>query len=200
VAGAVLIPLLSSIAFSLGSVELVVGSSLTASAANRSSLAVFEAAFAAAPGIPVSAPAIPEEVASISQRPEDRGEPQTSTDPAISRASEAKPQSTPRPSPASGGSQPAGKAPPPTSTSAPIATVPTHERLIELPGVSTAAPDPMTSPSPSADAGSKATATVSTPWGVAADAGVSVGKGSQKAAVATAGFFTRMGKSIAGAF
>lgn len=40
----------------------------------------------------------------------------------------------------------------------------------------------------------------STPWGAAADAGVSVGRGSQKAAVATAGFFTRMGRSIAGSF
>ena len=39
-----------------------------------------------------------------------------------------------------------------------------------------------------------------TPWRAAADAGVGVGRGSQKAAVATAGFFSRMGKSIAGAF
>jgi beta-lactamase regulating signal transducer with metallopeptidase domain len=35
------------------------------------------------------------------------------------------------------------------------------------------------------------------PWRIAADAGVSVGRGSQKAAVATAGFFSRLGKSIA---
>ena len=39
-----------------------------------------------------------------------------------------------------------------------------------------------------------------TPWGVAADAGVSVGRASQKAAVATAGFFTRLGKKVAGSF
>jgi bla regulator protein blaR1 len=39
-----------------------------------------------------------------------------------------------------------------------------------------------------------------TPWGAAASAGVSVGRGSQKAAVATAGFFTRVGKSISGSF
>ena len=37
-------------------------------------------------------------------------------------------------------------------------------------------------------------------WGAAADVGVTVGKGSQKAAVATAGFFTRLSKSISGAF
>ena len=39
-----------------------------------------------------------------------------------------------------------------------------------------------------------------TPWGAAADAGVGIGRGSQKAAVATAGFFTRFSKSIAGSF
>jgi hypothetical protein len=39
-----------------------------------------------------------------------------------------------------------------------------------------------------------------TPWGAAANAGISVGRGSQKAAVATAGFFTRFSKSIAGSF
>ncbi len=39
-----------------------------------------------------------------------------------------------------------------------------------------------------------------TPWRAAADAGTSVGRGSTKAAVATAGFFSRLGKSIAGAF
>jgi beta-lactamase regulating signal transducer with metallopeptidase domain len=39
-----------------------------------------------------------------------------------------------------------------------------------------------------------------TAWGAAANAGVSVGRGSQKAAEATAGFFSRLGKSVAGAF
>ena len=39
-----------------------------------------------------------------------------------------------------------------------------------------------------------------TPWGAAADAGVQIGRGSQKAAVATAGFFSRLGKSIARSF
>jgi hypothetical protein len=39
-----------------------------------------------------------------------------------------------------------------------------------------------------------------TPWEIAADAGVSVGRASQKAAVATAGFFSRLGKKIAGSF
>jgi D-alanyl-D-alanine endopeptidase (penicillin-binding protein 7) len=39
-----------------------------------------------------------------------------------------------------------------------------------------------------------------TPWGAAATAGVGIGRGSQKAATATAGFFSRLGKSIAGSF
>ena len=42
--------------------------------------------------------------------------------------------------------------------------------------------------------------TIATPWSAAADVGVSVGRVSEKAAVATAGFFTRLGKKIAGSF
>ena len=41
---------------------------------------------------------------------------------------------------------------------------------------------------------------IATPWSTAADVGVSVGRVSEKAAVATAGFFTRLGKKIAGSF
>jgi hypothetical protein len=44
------------------------------------------------------------------------------------------------------------------------------------------------------------TGTPPTPWGAAADAGVTVGKGTQKAAIATAGFFTKLSKSISGVF
>ena len=39
-----------------------------------------------------------------------------------------------------------------------------------------------------------------TPWGAARDAGVAIGRGSEKAAVSTAGFFNRFGKKIAGSF
>jgi hypothetical protein len=39
-----------------------------------------------------------------------------------------------------------------------------------------------------------------TPWGSAADAGVAIGRGSHDAGVATAGFFKRFGKTIAGSF
>lgn len=43
-------------------------------------------------------------------------------------------------------------------------------------------------------------AKVVSPWGASAEAGVAIGRGSQKAAVATAGFFSRVGKRVAGAF
>jgi hypothetical protein len=39
-----------------------------------------------------------------------------------------------------------------------------------------------------------------TPWSLAADAGVAIGTGSRIAAVKTAGFFSRFGKSIASSF
>jgi hypothetical protein len=38
------------------------------------------------------------------------------------------------------------------------------------------------------------------PWTIAADAGVAIGSGSKRAAVKTAGFFTRLGKSVASSF
>jgi hypothetical protein len=41
---------------------------------------------------------------------------------------------------------------------------------------------------------------VTYPWDAAAGAGVAIGTGTRKAAVKTAGLFTRFGKSIAGAF
>ncbi|MGQ0734006.1 MAG: M56 family metallopeptidase [Acidobacteriota bacterium] len=43
-------------------------------------------------------------------------------------------------------------------------------------------------------------ASLDTPWSVAADGGVALGRGSQKVAVATAGFFSRFGRRVAGAF
>jgi hypothetical protein len=39
-----------------------------------------------------------------------------------------------------------------------------------------------------------------TVWGAAAEGGTAIGRGSQKAAVATAGFFTRVSRRIAGSF
>jgi hypothetical protein len=39
-----------------------------------------------------------------------------------------------------------------------------------------------------------------TPWGAAADTGVAVARGSQRAAVATAGFFSRLGQKVAKSF
>ena len=42
--------------------------------------------------------------------------------------------------------------------------------------------------------------TARTPWSATADAGVAIGRGSRSAGVATAGFFSRVGKKIAGSF
>jgi hypothetical protein len=60
-----------------------------------------------------------------------------------------------------------------------------------VPGIRIEVPDPAKPQDPSRPA---------TPWGAAADAGVGIGRGSQKAAVATAGFFSKLGKSIARSF
>jgi hypothetical protein len=90
----------------------------------------------------------------------------------------------------------------------PAPPMPTHSiaedpfESMALPGttadiVSPAVDAPVHESNPSTAAGESKPAT---PWGAAASAGVNVGKGSQKAAVATAGFFTKLGKSISGAF
>jgi hypothetical protein len=67
----------------------------------------------------------------------------------------------------------------------------------ELPGTSTALPKP---PAPMGQQAAPVDTPVRSPWNAAADAGVTVGRGSQKAAVATAGFFSKLGKSIARSF
>ncbi len=85
----------------------------------------------------------------------------------------------------------------------PIRTPAIPEALFEsgaLPGTTSELPSapPISTSSPPSSA--TVTPNPATPWGAAASAGVSVGRGSQKAAVATAGFFTRLGKSISGSF
>ncbi len=73
---------------------------------------------------------------------------------------------------------------------------------VDLPGITMPAATvvtPATTVGSGVTPGSQAVASP-TLWGAAADAGVTVGKGSQKAAVATAGFFTRLSKSITGVF
>jgi beta-lactamase regulating signal transducer with metallopeptidase domain len=52
----------------------------------------------------------------------------------------------------------------------------------------------------SVDASTSTTAPPASPWEAAADAGVAVGRGTQDAAVATAGFFNRLGRKIADSF
>ena len=72
----------------------------------------------------------------------------------------------------------------------------------DLPGISlpaAGAVPPATSAGSGMPAGGQPVASP-TLWGAAADAGVTVGRGTQKGAVATAGFFTRLSKSITGIF
>jgi hypothetical protein len=83
-------------------------------------------------------------------------------------------------------------APPAAEFPAPIQPT---ESVAELPGSQL----PVVPPA-AADGQKKGSDVAPTPWGAAADAGVNIGRGSQKAAVATAGFFTRVSKSIARSF
>jgi beta-lactamase regulating signal transducer with metallopeptidase domain len=72
---------------------------------------------------------------------------------------------------------------------------------LALPGIRTPISESVALPAPKAgDRDPSTAAKVATPWGAAAEAGVGVGRGSQKAAVATAGFFSKLTKSIAGVF
>jgi beta-lactamase regulating signal transducer with metallopeptidase domain len=72
---------------------------------------------------------------------------------------------------------------------------------LALPGIRTPISESVALPAPKdGDRDPSATAKLATPWGAAADAGAGVGRGSQKAAVATAGFFSKLSKSIAGVF
>lgn len=75
-----------------------------------------------------------------------------------------------------------------------------EDQLADLPGTTTpVSAEIVPAPGGSVPAASQAAGSP-TPWRAAADAGVTVGKGSQKAAVATAGFFTRLSRSITGVF
>jgi beta-lactamase regulating signal transducer with metallopeptidase domain len=197
VAGAVLIPLLSTIALGVSSVELVVGSSLSASPFDRATREAVEPVSRTASQGPAREPATSREPVNDGRRHDDLEPSSARQAPASQAPDKAANGRVPERQPASDISARDRSASPPASNSAPIDVAIAHEHLTELPGTPTAAPGPptmMTAPPPSTAAGP------STPWGVAADAGVNVGKGSQKAAVKTAGFFTRMGKSIAGAF
>jgi hypothetical protein len=81
-----------------------------------------------------------------------------------------------------------------------IATEPTPELapLVRSPGFAPLA-IPITAPTLAASS-LEATRTSPAFWNVAADGGVAVGKTSRKAALATAGFFSRFGKKVATSF
>jgi beta-lactamase regulating signal transducer with metallopeptidase domain len=76
-----------------------------------------------------------------------------------------------------------------------------HEQTVSLAGTLPVVPVvPPSALSGTAATPQPVTPSSVTPWGAMADAGVSMGRGSQKAAVATGGFFKRIGKSIGGSF
>jgi beta-lactamase regulating signal transducer with metallopeptidase domain len=124
---------------------------------------------------------------------------------------EPSPQSAPVPvramSPGAGGSRPATRSRGQTSPANPDSqmaatsvreTTASHEAEIGASRVSTAfnARAPATI-SPSSAAANKPSIA---PWRATADGGVSLGRESREAAVATAGYFTKLGKRIAGSF
>jgi D-alanyl-D-alanine endopeptidase (penicillin-binding protein 7) len=61
-------------------------------------------------------------------------------------------------------------------------------------------PMALVAPLPPLSAASAMEESPATPWDAATDAGMAVGRGSQRAAVATAGFFSRVGRKLAGTF
>jgi hypothetical protein len=88
-------------------------------------------------------------------------------------------------------------------TRLPEYSVASSDALDQLPGAQGLptfhAPDMRASAVPAAgDTPTPSTGT--TPWQIAADTAVNVGKGSQKAATKTASFFSRLGKSVAASF
>lgn len=89
---------------------------------------------------------------------------------------------------------------PPALPEEPLLAVTSTPPVIVVPLES---PVPSTRPigSPASNATAPTTDMFSvSPWAAAADAGASIGRGSQNAAIATAGAFSRFGKKIAGAF
>jgi hypothetical protein len=87
---------------------------------------------------------------------------------------------------------------PAIAASAHVVDGPDVHAAMELPGTSSPLPEHLSARGGTSPATPAAES--KTPWGAAADAGVNVGRGSQKAAVATAGFFSRLSKSIARSF
>jgi beta-lactamase regulating signal transducer with metallopeptidase domain len=99
------------------------------------------------------------------------------------------------------GGIPASSAPAVRETSGPADSPPAPLDATNVPHAATlvAAPVPATLASRGSDRQADAV-TVDTPWSDAATAGSAIGHASRRAATATAGFFTRTGRSIAGAF
>jgi hypothetical protein len=201
----IVVPVIASLAVTLTGVELVVTAPTVPARA-------FETTAIVSPGpdAPVPAPSrggagsqpvqarVSFEQPSGTQRPR---APQRAAPHAVASASDPQP-------PGSSSAQGAGTFIPTLPTrpdsAAPIAT----EQVLdphELPGPTTAIPEEVVaSRAPGLPVRREGQPGGPALWEIAAEAGVTagltVGKGSQTAAVATAGFFTRLGKSISGVF
>ena len=84
--------------------------------------------------------------------------------------------------------------PSPAASTNAVPETPAATELGDLPGASTVVPAPPSQP-PEATVEQ-----LRSPWSAAADGGVAVGRKSKQAGVATAGFFTRVARRVAGSF
>ena len=136
--------------------------------------------------------AVPVAARTASEPAEIRRPRRQSAAPAPSSQEPAAPTASPSPQ-----SQPQVAAPQtPATVNTVDSTLPVTHGAAELPGVPQAA---VVSPPPELQAPSKA-ADSKAPWNVAADAGKAVGRKSKDAGIATAGFFSRVARSVAGSF
>jgi beta-lactamase regulating signal transducer with metallopeptidase domain len=191
----IVVPILGALALTIASVELVVTSPIVPEASHDAVPTVTESA-AADPGAvsPAELPAAP----SASRRSPRTFQAAART-PARTRARSAAPAHA-----SEGGGTLASSAGEEDRQRVVLADRPVDERQLgaeDLPGTRTAVGDILPAPAVGAIAPAGQQPVESpTLWGTAADVGVTVGKGSQKAAVATAGFLTRLSKSITSVF
>jgi beta-lactamase regulating signal transducer with metallopeptidase domain len=192
-------PVIGALALAVASVELVVTSPMVPAAPRDASSGAGVAGRPGAPDPVAPWPASPATVPGASPRlgPAPRGPAQTSAGPAplaVVRVDSFEQDATP--ARVGGVSTPApANLPERGQVSTPVLHGPLG--AADLPGAQTPVAADLL-PLTTAEGGAAGPQPAGSPtiWGAAADAGVTVAKGSQKAAVRTAGFFTRLSKSF----
>jgi beta-lactamase regulating signal transducer with metallopeptidase domain len=111
------------------------------------------------------------------------------------RRSDGPPETTPRTpgTPQEGATETVGSARAESAPSEPLG-------VVAIAPLASESPTPATPAGESTPPWAHAPPESATPWGEAADAASAIGRGSRAGAIKTAGFFTRIGKSVAGAF